>query len=237
MRPFVPVPPRSPLTTPFSKTAKETRVRIRNLFQWKHGRPPAFLLLAVCAAVMLCGSLVSCQRASTPKQLTQEKLAYFNQEFFNQSAGSMHNQFLTSEYESPDQVNLFELFYNGDGGMRGSLSQKERDQLTKLEPMAAYSDVIKVTAQEMSAVLEAGMGLAFEDTQQEGLDQFYYLEQQDAYYLLHGDTNFQRCAVVSGEHISDHQVQLQYTKDDGTTWVVTLEKRGDGYLFCSNVRG
>lgn len=236
MRHFAPAPPHSPLTTPFSKTAKETGVRIRNLFQWKHRRPPAFLLLTVCTAVLLCGSLVSCQRTSTSKQLTQEELAYFNQEFFNQSVPSMHNQFLTSEYESTDQVNLFELFYNGDGGAQAALSQEERDQLTELVPMAASSDVIKVTAQEMSAVLEAGMGVALEDTQQEGLDRFYYLEQQNAYYLVHGDTNYQKCTVVSGEHISDNQVRLQYTKDDGTTWVVTLAKQGDGYLFCSNIR-
>ena len=148
----------------------------------------------------------------------------------------MHNQFLTSEYTSPGEINLFELFYNGIDGTAAQLSQGEREQLSELEPMTEYSGVIKVTRQEMDQVLEEGLGMGLTDTQQQGLEQFHYLEQPNAYYLVHGDTNFQWCTITSGTHISDRQVQLQYTKDDGTAWEVTLESRGDSYVFCSNVK-
>lgn len=236
MKAVRPAPPRSPFTTAFSRTARETGIRILNLFQWKRRRPPTFLLLLICGAVLLCGSLVSCRQDEATHSLNQEELDYFNQEFFNGSTGNMHNQFLTSEYTSHGEINLFELFYNGIDGMAAQLSQTEREQLAQLEPMAEYSNVIKVTRQEMDRVLQASLGMGLTDTQQQGLELFYYLEQQSAYYLVHGDTNFQWCTITSGTHISDRQVQLQYTKDDGTAWEVTLESRGDSYVFCSNVR-
>lgn len=236
MKSVRPTPPRSPFTTAFSRTAHETGIRILNLFEWKRRRPPTFLLLLICGAVLLCGSLVSCRQNEATHSLTQEELDYFNQEFFNGSTGNLHNQFLTSEYTSPGEINLFELFYNGIDGTVAQLSQGEREQLSELEPMAEYSGVIKVTRQEMDQVLEEGLGMGLTDTQQQGLEQFYYLEQSNAYYLVHGDINFQWCTITSGTHISDRQVQLQYTKDDGTAWEVTLEFRGDSYVFCSNVK-
>lgn len=68
MRPTV--PPRSPFSAPFSRSAKETRLRIRNVFQWKRKRPPLLALIVICLAVVCSGSLVSCQKgnhqAATP---------------------------------------------------------------------------------------------------------------------------------------------------------------------------
>ena len=149
MKPVLPTPPHSPFTTAFSRTARETGIRILNLFEWKRRRPPTFLLLLICGAVLLCGSLVSCRPKEATHSLTQEELDYFNQEFFNGSTGNMHNQFLTSEYTSPGEINLFELFYNGIDGTAAQLSRTEREKLSELEPMTEYSGVIKVTRQEI----------------------------------------------------------------------------------------
>lgn len=62
MRPIT--PPRSPFSAPFSQSAKETELRIRNVFQWKHKRPPRLALAVICLTVVCCGSLVSCQNHS-----------------------------------------------------------------------------------------------------------------------------------------------------------------------------
>ena len=56
-----PHPPRSPFSTPLSGSAQETELRLRNIFQWKKGRPPMWLLGLALAVCLLCGSLVSCQ--------------------------------------------------------------------------------------------------------------------------------------------------------------------------------
>ena len=56
-----PMPPRSPFATHLSGSARETELRIRNIFQWKRLRPPVWLMALVGAIILLCGSLVSCQ--------------------------------------------------------------------------------------------------------------------------------------------------------------------------------
>ena len=67
MNPLSPSPPRSPLSTRLSGSARETELRIRSIFQWKKKRPPVLLMALAGAAILLCGSLVSCQvQAAAP---------------------------------------------------------------------------------------------------------------------------------------------------------------------------
>lgn len=62
-----PTPPRSPLSTRLSGSARETELRIRSIFQWKKKRPPLLLMALMGALILLCGSLVSCQvKAAAP---------------------------------------------------------------------------------------------------------------------------------------------------------------------------
>lgn len=62
------VPPRSPFATHLSGSARETELRIRNMFQWKKKRPPVWLMALTGTAILLCGSLVSCQEAPAGRQ-------------------------------------------------------------------------------------------------------------------------------------------------------------------------
>lgn len=67
-----PLPPRSPLTTQLSGSAKEIELRIRGIFQSKKKKPPVWLVVLILTACLLCGSLVSCQTAQSlpdPDQL------------------------------------------------------------------------------------------------------------------------------------------------------------------------
>lgn len=227
--------PYSPFSAPFSKTAKETGLRIRSLFQWQKRRPPLCLLLVVCGVVLISGSLVSCRRDSGETPLTEDELDYFNQNFFNGDTLGWNNQFLTCTYESPAEVDLYQIFYNGMEGASVALSQEERLELSQLDPSAEHLGLFKVTADEMDAILRTYLGIGLEETAQNGLDSFYHLEAWDAYYLVHGDTNVQRCQVTAGTRLSQDCVELNYTKDDGSRWVVTLRQNGDGYYFQSNV--
>ena len=56
--------PRTPVSTPLSGSARETEIRLRNIFRPQKRRPPALLLALAAALVLLCGGLVSCQNAS-----------------------------------------------------------------------------------------------------------------------------------------------------------------------------
>lgn len=194
------------------------------------------LLTVLAFGLLLCSG---CGTAS--KNLTDEEIAGFNTEFFNAETNKMNNMLLSSEYVTPEEIDLFELFYNGFyNSVRGSWSQAGEEELAllaELDDAAIYLDVMKVTAEEMEAVLQEKLGLSLEETQKKGLENFYYLEEYDSYYLVHGDTNFDWCTVTSGIRESGDRLTLEYTKEyEGGQWVVTLQKADDGYLFVSNRR-
>ena len=59
--------PRTPFSTPLSGSAKETEMRLKNIFSGPKRRPPVLFLVLVFSACLLCGNLVSCQMTETEK--------------------------------------------------------------------------------------------------------------------------------------------------------------------------
>ena len=55
--------PRTPFSTPLSGSARETEIRIRNIFSGPKKRPPLPFLILVFSVCIFCGNLVSCQMA------------------------------------------------------------------------------------------------------------------------------------------------------------------------------
>ena len=55
--------PRTPLSTHLSRSARETEIRIRNIFSGPKKRPPVPLMILVAALCIFCGNIVSCQMA------------------------------------------------------------------------------------------------------------------------------------------------------------------------------
>ena len=189
----------------------------------------ALQVVIVAGILMISG----CQKA--PRNLSDEEIAVFNTEFFNTGVDNMNNMLLSSEYSRPEEIDLFQLFYNGVGMVFDQVSEDEITQLTELYSEAAYLDIAKVTTEEMDAFLQEKLGLGLEETEKRGLDDFFYLEDYDGYYLVHGDSNFMWCTVISGTWESDDKVTLEYEKrDEEDRWSITLQKTDDGYLFISN---
>ena len=60
--------PRSPFSTPLSGSAREIRLRLVGIFQWKKQRPPMPLLCLCLAAALLCGGLTGCERTAPSGQ-------------------------------------------------------------------------------------------------------------------------------------------------------------------------
>ena len=65
--------------------------------------------------------------------------------------------------------------------------------LAELNSEASYLDIVKVTTDEMNAFLEEKLGIQLDETKKIGLENFYYLDQYDSFYLVIGDTNFDWC--------------------------------------------
>lgn len=171
------------------------------------------------------------------RTLSDAELQMLNTEFFNSGTDNMNNMLLTSEYDRPEEVDLFQTFYGGIGGAAGCVCTEETALLTALDSQTPYLDIVKITAGEMDGFLSEKLGVGLEETQKKGLENFYYLEQYDSYYLVKGDTNFDWCAVTAGSCQPDGTLVLEYTKaNEGGRWIATLQKTDSGYQFVSNVR-
>mgnify|MGYP001150809105 FL=1 len=59
--------PRTPFSTPLSGSARETKIRIRNIMSGPKKQPPLPFLLLVFSLCILCGNIVSCQMAEAEK--------------------------------------------------------------------------------------------------------------------------------------------------------------------------
>ena len=178
--------------------------------------------------------------------LTGEELAFFNTQFFNsqttnESGGvqaTLHNQFLTCLYADPQDINLFDLFYNGVDTWEAP-SQAELEQLGVLAMDGSQiCPTYKLTTEAMDAFLLENTGLTLAQTNKVDLDAFDYLPGYDAYYLTKGDTNYRSVTFTSGEREGSY-IRL-YWKDyfygSETNECVTLLDRGEGqYWFVSHL--
>ena len=174
--------------------------------------------------------------------LTAEELAYFNDgSFFDNGTGSggnayinfsIRNQFLTSWYDHPADIDLYQLFYLGTGNP-SSISEEERRLVIDRGYGGADPDCgcTKITRQEMDAVLLEHTGLTLEETNLVGLGDFTYLPEYDAYYHFHGDTNY---TVPSFESGSRHDSILYLNYGDHGACQLVLRAVDGGYQFIAN---
>ena len=173
-------------------------------------------------------------------------------------ADRMRWSFLYSAYARPEDVDLGELFYNGvdlgEPGVGEALQndpitgEDVRDHLLHLGEWVTECPTDKLPREKMDALLRKYLGLGLEETARRGL-RWPYLPETDAFYHLHGDTNFRtmplRYGYVQGDDVSlflqagvnylDQQTGLRNWTDDGIFRAV-LHREGDEVHFVSNLR-
>ena len=170
--------------------------------------------------------------------LTGEELTFFATEWFN--AGDIRNQFLTSLYDSPEDIDLFELFYCGNGLEETISDQELAEEGNWDEAGSLVCALVKNSRTNMDAVLTQYMGLTLAETNQVGLEYFSYREEYDAYYESHGDTNYYlqvdiKAGVREGDLIRLYYKETYFGGKRGGWACVTLRDLGDGtYHFVSN---
>lgn len=204
------------------------------------------LLLIILAVLFLTGVMAGCTFIEVSKQnkssqitpLTAEELEYFNgNEFFNGEYMNIRNQFLSSLYEAPGKADLFQLFYCGSG-LEDTVTEAEKAAVVAyngwdMEPDCACT---KISYANMDAVLTEYIGMTLEDTEKIGLENFTYLEEYDAYYYYHGDTNYRMTISFSSGEREGDILRLFYDDQfmsDGKK-VLTLREQANSYLFVSN---
>ena len=176
--------------------------------------------------------------------LSGEELAWFNEEFF--SAGdygngtrniNIRNQFLSSIYSKPEEINLFELFYCGTGQPYG-MGKEELAQVGAFDENGEeICPTTKLPVESMDEVLTTYLGLTVDQTQKIGLENFTYLEEYDSYYHSHGDTNYRSGVMVAAGERDGNYVRLYYNDTffgDGWKCVTLLDQGHNCFWFVSN---
>lgn len=174
-------------------------------------------------------------------ELTDEELLAFESRFSVMSpCGSenwWYNMALTSQYASPEELDLYTYFYNGF--MDETVSQAERDRLEELG-MWMELDIQKNPVPKMNEILLQYFGLTLEEASGVGLDGMIYLEETDSYYKCSGDVSVAEWAAFHrGYRMEDGRICLYYMNFLDEEWVVTLqaapENAGVEYHVISNM--
>ena len=205
-------------------------------------------IIWVFALICAMTFLVGCEKqkiaetvSTEAAPLTEEELAYFNGDsFFNGDYLNIRNQFLSSIYDEPADIDLFELFYCGSGSVE-TITEDELKAVMKINGFTGNIDDLpcgcdKISRSVIDKVLTDFMGITLADTNKIGLDHFVYLSQYDAYYHFHGDTNYRGKINFSKGDREGDIVRLFYNDEficDGYK-VLTLQERNSTYLFVSN---
>ncbi len=236
--------PGDPLLSATTMTAgkRQLRDRVARIAENRQTRSAAVLAVLALAAGICAVTFTGADSSAGFRPLTSQELTWFNQDWFNQDqALCLPNQFLTSLYDAPEEIDLYQLFYNGTGEPE-TVDEAERQTAAEAAGGDPGTDLVKVSAAGAAAVLEQYAGLALSQTKKTGLDQFTYLDSTDAYYDFHGDTNAVTVSFAAGERRGS-TVRLYYDAYGSflgdqlvDSWAcVTLEDRGDGtYWFVSH---
>ena len=167
-------------------------------------------------------------------ELTQPELDFFT-EYFGRVE---NNGFLLSEYDSPEYIDLYEVFYTGAGIDPESISDEElNDYLNAIDASEVYTDLLKLTTVQLNVHLYEKTGLSLNDFAY-GLH-YLYLEKYDAYYLQRGDTNYNFLECFEGYKTNTGIIVIRCRAVEGygqavESCTVTLEKSGGKYLFLAN---
>ncbi len=153
-----------------------------------------------------------------------------------------YSRILTSDFEAPAQIDLYELFYKGIPGADNTLQAEERAYLeTVWSEFEFRMDAQRIPAEEMDEVLQQYLGVLLAETDKTGLERFTFWEAGNCYYLAHGDTNIIQPLLHSAYIQEDGTVAVYYSNGNFDAnakpkpeKVAVLQPQEDGYRILSN---
>lgn len=168
------------------------------------------------------------------RELTEAEMQEF-EKFFER--GDSYG-FLLSVYNTPADIDLNEVFYNGAGFGAGKASAEEKKAYEQKAKWPIEFDFQKLTFAQVDGLLQEKTGLSYE--QMNHKLQWIYLPEYDAFYTQYSDTNYRKFHWLYGNCTEDKIYRLYYSpydSDEGyrqTEYEVVLEKTEKGYQFRSN---
>ena len=159
------------------------------------------------------------------------------QNLFDERSGQpFYNEALFSTYETPADVDLFYLFYNGFKDESQSPTEQELELLEgRMGQFWKEMDLFRLPTEKMNNVLRELYGITLEQTNGVGLDSFVYLEETDCYYTAHtGMYAAEDLTVRNVETQDDGSLLVQYSYYKGDYIVRLMPIYGGGYRILSN---
>ena len=164
---------------------------------------------------------------------------------------SWYSRALSSTFSQPEDVDLYEFFYDGIPGVEGP-SDEELHSLYSEDAFDEDGSLMgpptdRLPREELDKVLRQYFGLGLEETAGRGLNRLRYNAGTDCYYHCHGDTNQEFRQVWEARQLEDGTVLFTYGNGfwadltDGNypqLWTAALRPDGNGkYLVVSNLPG
>ena len=149
--------------------------------------------------------------------------------------------FLQSFYQDVRDAELEAVLYSGAGILDEEFSESVRNHYLEAVGKSEFdTDFIALREADIDALLKKRIGYGLSDMRTPL--SWIYLEEEKAYCMEAGDTNYIEVSVIDGMKTDDGMYYilyenpfLEYTNEE-TTCIVTLKKQGDEYQFVSNAR-
>lgn len=233
------------VSTPMTSGKREMKKRLELIAKKPRTRVSAAAVTALLAVLLTGCAFTGAKTPATSANetagdtttLTAEEVKYFNTEFFNggDTESMLHNNIANDSFDTPQGVNLFQMFYNGTGSDDDSpLTEKE---LSLLGISEAMTDVDRMTEANMDSELQKNLDVTLAQTDGRGLPLFTYDPDAKIYYHMHGDTNYCPVKVLTGyRHAAEpDMVYLTCTSGPSSSQkTIGLKKTADGYVFVSS---
>lgn len=195
-------------------------------------------------SLILCFGLVGCGvRKEAEKENDQlltetdtSESVVLPDDFFNNvtdEISAFSNLCLSSFYDSPENIDLEELFYNG---FHLEITDADRIFLTQKNAETDY-DIVKLPKSKMDEVMLRYFGISLSESNLNGIEKFYYNEENDCYYLVH--TDFHDWKITIADQFIDEMgnINVIYSRNEDFAekqCIAVLKKEENHYLFLSN---
>lgn len=148
-----------------------------------------------------------------------------------------YNLALTSYYASPEEIDLYLLFYNGFLDQDEDPTPEELKFLEEQPGFESSYSLNRLPTSQMDAVMAKYFGTTLAACNQTGTDMLVYWDQTDCYYCWHTDSGLvENIRVTDCTEQADGTYRIAYTKGYlETPAVLVLKPLDDGWQFVSNL--
>ena len=153
-----------------------------------------------------------------------------------------NNGFLQSNYNYSDEISLSALFYDGAGvgtfGTADWSEQEKQDVLTATGWDDFHNPPLKIKRTDANRFIKDKLSPYANPTDEKMYEAFCYVSKYDAFYAMHGDTNYTAVTVKDVQYDPKGYFAVTYTVEGATPveGVVTLSRTDTGFRFRSNSR-